>query len=340
LRWRDQWQIGYCFPDRGDRRLLATERLRYLVPPPDRFWADPFALEHDGRYFIFFEELVFRTGLGRITAVEVFEHAEPGAPQVVLERPHHLSYPSIFAWRDTLYMLPETGALGRLQLYRCEELPARWSPDAVLLEGVNAYDATLWSDGQRCWLFASVAEPGADPSDELSLFFSETPFGPWQPHPANPIVADVRRARCAGPVFTEAGVAYRPSQDCSEAYGRAVGINRIDAITTEDYRETAVARITADGGADARCVHTYGGGKLQVVDCLVRRSRWSVGRLPYSVGSIARRAPPALAGGAEYRGGRGGALRAARVTDQCGAYGGLLPPADGNASQTSRSSTH
>ncbi|HVS24236.1 MAG TPA: hypothetical protein VMU03_10970, partial [Gammaproteobacteria bacterium] len=71
LRWRDQWQIGYCFPDRDDRRLLASERLRYLVPPPDRFWADPFALEHDGRYFIFFEELVFRTGLGRITAIEV-----------------------------------------------------------------------------------------------------------------------------------------------------------------------------------------------------------------------------------------------------------------------------
>jgi len=298
MRWRDQWQVGYYFRDPHDDRLLATERLRYLLPPADRFWADPFAVERDGRYFIFFEELLLSTGRGRIAAVEVFENDEPSAPRVVLEQPHHLSYPTIFTWRDDLYMLPETGAAGSVLLYRCAEFPLRWVPDHVMLAGVHAYDPTLWSDGRRWWLFANVAESGADPSDELWLFSSDTPLGGWRPHPANPIVADVRCARPAGPIFTDRGVTYRPSQDCSGSYGRAVVINRIDCLTPDEYRETRVARVAADWRPDARCAHTYGRGRLQVIDCLVRRSKWRFGRR-LRAASIEADAPPALAGGAD-----------------------------------------
>src|SRR5258707_623357 len=94
LRWREQWQIAYYFADR-DQADWRFDRLRYLVPPKDRFWADPFAVEHAGRCFVFFEELSYVTQRGRIMAVEVFENAEPGQAQLVLERPYHLSYPFI-----------------------------------------------------------------------------------------------------------------------------------------------------------------------------------------------------------------------------------------------------
>lgn len=271
LRWLDQWQIAYTFAAE-DEAGFQPDRLRYLVPPRDRFWADPFAIEHEGRYFIFFEELEYRTGKGRIAAIEVFEDTGPGEPQVVLERPYHLSYPFLFAWNGSLYMLPETAENGTVEVYRCEAFPSRWRLHRVLLDRLSAYDATLWRGEDRWWMFASVAEPGADSSDELRLYWSATPLGPWAAHRRNPVVSDVRCARPAGPLFSRDGKLYRPSQDCSLAYGHSVWINRVDVLCDDEYRETAVQRIVPGWRKDILRVHTLGGCKrLRVVDCLVRR---------------------------------------------------------------------
>jgi hypothetical protein len=273
LNWRDQWQIAYHFTDQDDAGV-DFERLRYLVPPKDRFWADPFAVEHEGRYFIFFEELLFRTRKGRIMAVEVFENGEAGEPQVALERPYHLSYPFIFSWEGALYMMPETAANGTVEVYRCEEFPLRWTLHRVFLENISAYDATLWQDGDRWWMFVNVAEPGADSSDELHLYSGTSPLGPWTAHKANPIVSDVRRARPAGPVFSRDGVLFRPSQDCSLAYGHSVLINRVDVLSEDEYSETTVQRISPGWRKDILHVHTLGGSKrLRLVDYLVRRKQ-------------------------------------------------------------------
>jgi len=273
LRWRDQWQIAYYFRDRDDALDCRFERLRYLVPPKDRFWADPFAVEQQGRCFIFFEELPYRSWKGRIMAVEVYENAEPGEPQPVLERPYHLSYPFIFAWDGSLYMLPETAENGTVEVYRCEEFPLRWRLHRVLLENISAFDATLWEENGQWWMFASVAEPGADSSDELHLYRSAaTPFGPWIPHRGNPVISDVRCARPAGPLFRSGGKLYRPSQDCSLAYGHSVSINCVEVLDEGAYRETAVRRIAPGWRGDILRTHTFGGSRrLRVVDYLVNR---------------------------------------------------------------------
>jgi len=273
LGWQRQWQIGYAFGD-GARPDLRS--LRYLVPPRDRFWADPFAVAEGERMFIFFEEYPYRTGRGRIVAVEIDERSTAlAAPSPVLERPYHLSYPFLFRWRGALYMVPESAENGTVELYRCEELPSRWRLERVLLTNVRAYDATLWEQADRWWMFATIAPPGTDGNDELHLYSSATPLGPWTPHPGNPVVVDVRRARSAGPLFVRDGALYRPSQDCSVAYGHSIWINRVDVLDEHEYRETPVERIEPGWRRDILCVHTLGGsGRLRVVDALVKRPRW------------------------------------------------------------------
>jgi hypothetical protein len=288
LRWRAQWQIAYRFADPADTDPASADpaeaggtsgtdplpRLRYLVPPKDRFWADPFAVEYQGRYFIFFEELLYSTGRGRIMAVEVFESAPPGPPMAVLEKDYHLSYPFVFSWDGALYMMPESAESSLLLLYRCERFPEDWRPCRVMLENVSAYDATLWQGEGRWWMFVNIAEPGAPSSDELHLYSSATPLGPWRPHPRNPIISDVRRARCAGPLFMHQGCLHRPSQDCSLAYGHSVWINRIDVLNEHEYRETPVRRISPGWRKDVLRTHTLGGsGRLQVLDYLVNRKQ-------------------------------------------------------------------
>jgi hypothetical protein len=269
----EQWQIAYYFTE-DDELGCQFERLRYLVPPQDRFWADPFAVEYQGRYFIFFEELLLLAANGRLAAIEVFENAEPGEARVILEQPYHLSYPFVFDWEGALYMIPETAKNRTVELYRCEEFPHRWHLHKVLLDNINAVDATLWSGRGRWWMLVNVAEPGVVNTDELHLYWSTTPFGPWTAHPRNPLVSDVRCARPAGPLFSRRGKLYRPSQDCSVGYGHSVLINRVESLGEDGYRETAVDRIAPGWREDALRVHTVCENKgLRVIDCMMRRCR-------------------------------------------------------------------
>ena len=273
LRWSHQWQVAYAFTN-GERLPVDRRRLRYLVPPRDRFWADPMAIEHDGRHVVFVEELPYRTQRGHLSAIEVFEHAEPGPATLVLQRPYHLSYPFVFAWNGSLYLLPETAANKTVELYECEAFPDRWRPHSVLLRGLSAFDATLWQASDRWWMFVNVAEPGADAHDELHLYWAATPLGPWTAHLRNPVVSDVRCARGAGPLFVQDGVLHRPSQDCSIAYGHSVCINRVEVLNEDVYRETMVDRLLPGWRPDVERVHTLAGSaRLTVVDCMVRRPK-------------------------------------------------------------------
>ncbi len=267
----EQWQVAYYFSDK-DESGCRFERLRYLVPPEDRFWADPFAVEYQGRYFIFFEEMPYRTGKGHLMAMEVFDNAEPSEAQVVLEQPYHLSYPFVFDWEGALYMIPETAENRTVELYRCEAFPRRWRLHEILLRDVDAVDTTLWREGNRWWMFVNIAEPGADNTDELHLYWSSTPFGPWAAHPGNPVISDVRCARPAGPLFLRDRILFRPSQDCSLGYGHSVLINRVQVLSEDAYKETAVDRIAPRWRRDVQRVHTVGGNKrLRVIDCMTRR---------------------------------------------------------------------
>jgi hypothetical protein len=276
LGWHDQWRIGYYFAEEGADVTQRPARLRSLVPPGDHDWADPFLVEHDGRRFIFFEELPYAVGRAHISAIEIDADGEPGAVRRVLARPYHLSYPFTFRWNDQLYMLPETSANGTVELYRCEQFPDRWSLHKVLLTGIRACDAALLHEQGRWWMFVNVAEPGADLCQQLHLYWSDTPLGPWQPHAANPVISDARRARGAGPLFRRDGVLYRPSQDCSFTYGYAVSINRVELLDPQRYEETPVGRLAPDWSQEMRCLHTFGAlGRLRVIDYMVRRAKWS-----------------------------------------------------------------
>jgi len=267
----EQWQIAYYFTD-DEEPGCRFNRLRYLIPPEDRFWADPFAVEYQGRYFIFFEELLYRTRKGRLAAIEVVEDAEPGEAQVILEQHYHLSHPFIFDWEGALYMIPETAQNRTVEVYRCEAFPHRWRLHKVLLDNVNAVDATLWKGDDRWWMFVNIAEPGVDNTDELHLYWSRTPLGPWAAHPGNPVISDVRGARPAGPLFSRDSRLYRPSQDCSVVYGHSVLINRVGTLDEHAYRETAIHRIAPGWRGDALRVHTVSGSnRLRIIDCMMRR---------------------------------------------------------------------
>ena len=63
-------------------------------------------------------------------------------PAPVLEEPHHLSYPQVFARDGEIWMLPEGSGSGKLTLYRASAFPDRWIAATDADDG-EISDATL-----------------------------------------------------------------------------------------------------------------------------------------------------------------------------------------------------
>ncbi|HEY0336220.1 MAG TPA: hypothetical protein VGC70_02690 [Burkholderiales bacterium] len=270
----EQWILLYHVGDGPCTRIRDFKR---IVPPSDRYWADPHVVCRHGEHYVFIEEYSFKNAKGHISVIRIDKNGSFTKPTIVLERPYHLSYPFVFDDAGELYMVPESMQNRTVELYRCVEFPHRWEFVCNLLEGISAVDSTLLHHDGKWWLFANVLEnEGGSASEELFVYYADALLsGNWTPHPRNPVISDVTRARPAGPIQLRDGQLYRPSQDCSVRYGYAIRINQIAVLSKEDYAETEISRIKPDWSKNVLGTHTlaYAAG-LTVVDALLVRPKF------------------------------------------------------------------
>lgn len=257
-----QWQLAVDTAQ-GFRHLSNPE---ILTPPVDRFWCDPFLLIRDSVLHVFVEECLYESDRGHIAMLSRSPSGEWSGPSTVLDRPYHLSYPFVFEHEGQLLMLPETTAVGRVQLYRCVRFPDQWELDTVLVDNFAGADATLWFQAERWWMFV-------DARDELYIFYSDSPRGPWHPHRGNPVKSDSRSSRPAGRIFQSGADVIRPAQDCSVQYGREVVFNKVTRLAVCEFEEVEVGRLRTPWNANT-CCHTFNQlDGITVVDRLVQRRR-------------------------------------------------------------------
>lgn len=260
----EQWLVGVRFGERG--------QFRPITPPDDRLWADPFVVTEGERVFLFLEELVYREGRGTIAVMEIRRDGTATPPRRILERPHHLSYPCVFRWNGHYYMLPETEENATVELFRCRSFPDVWEAAAVLMRGIRAVDATMFEHAGRWWMYLSTA-PDGETFDELSLFHSDTPLGPWSPHPRNPILSNVVGGRCAGRPFVRDGRLMRAAQIGARRYGHSIQLREIVTLTGDECVEREAEAILPNWTSGLAGAHTYNvEGDVTVIDGM--RYRW------------------------------------------------------------------
>lgn len=274
VAFQEQWHLLFAIQDD-----IATNpsKFRTVIPPRDRFWADPHVLFHDNRFYIFIEEFIYEKGKGHIAVMSIDANGDITSPQKILEKDIHLSYPFVFEQGRKIFMVPDTGAAKTIELYECVEFPYKWRFKMNLMESVDATDSTLWYQNGKWWLFTSLREhPGASHYDELFLFYASELFtADWKPHPQNPIVSDVRKARSAGRLFFRKGVLYRPSQNCSHNYGYGFNLNSIERLSTSEYIEKTVSIVTPKWQRGLLGTHTLSYEKgITVIDAYRYRSKW------------------------------------------------------------------
>jgi hypothetical protein len=270
----DGWFLLFDLTPDGS---TSFKDFKKMLPPKDKFWADPHIIRINGTYNIFLEEYSRRKNKGHISVIEMDEFGGWKAPVKVLEKEYHLSYPFIFEWENKVYMVPESRSNRTIDLYECTEFPDKWKFKQCLMENISAVDTTLVHYCNKWWLFTAMAEnDAAGPNAALFLFSSDDLFsGKWKAHPQNPIVSDVKNARPAGSIFIKDGKLFRPSQDCSKDYGYGFDLNEIEILSETDYCERQILSVRPDWDKKIRATHTFATcGNLTVIDALKPTSKF------------------------------------------------------------------
>uniref|UniRef100_UPI003BAC1791 glucosamine inositolphosphorylceramide transferase family protein n=1 Tax=Stappia sp. TaxID=1870903 RepID=UPI003BAC1791 len=268
LRWQDFYRrrlLGlHRFPKEHFQVFLMRTGMSepVAVPAPTfSYYADPFLRRVEGRLWLFVEEFEYLEQRGRLVVIELGEDLRPCGPAVpVLPIREHASFPYVFAADGALLMLPETCAMGALDLYVCERFPDRWYRVRRLEHDVDAVDALAWPDGQGWRLVSCERAGGSEGARTLAVYhMAGLPGGDPKPDPVNGtgVFADGRHGygRGAGDPLAEAdGTVLRPMQANRAYYGEAVEIRRtgedaggahVEEAVGDDHPLARFARLTS-----------------------------------------------------------------------------------------------
>lgn len=261
------------------RTRLSTSfwRFKKIIPPKNRFFANPFIIQKECAYYIFIAELICKTNKGHISVIKMDEKGNYEKPVKVIDKSYHLSYPFIFKSKDDYFLIPESRSNKTIELYKCVEFPYKWEFQMNLMENIEALNATLFYYQNKWWLFCNIIEnSGASSLDELFLFYSEElQTKNWIPHPLNPIVSDVRKSKPAGNIFIHDGKIIRPSQNNSKRYGCRIKLNEIRILNENKYEEIEIETIEPNWDKQIMAIHTLNNVEnLTVIDGIMRRMRY------------------------------------------------------------------
>ena len=264
------WRVGWRIVDGGDvwdRGDLSGPAWHVVPDQGVNFFADPFAATREGRTFVFVEELDHRVGKGFISAIEFDERGPKGPARPVLEERWHLSYPFLFEYDGSLWMIPESMGNRDVAIYRCIRFPDRWERFATLLSDTELSDATVTHHDGMYYLFGAAWDGAGGYSDTLAIYWATSPFGPWQPHAGNPVLIDRSTARPAGNFVHRDGRLWRPAQDCAAGYGSALVLAEVTDLSPTSFRQVVRGTVRPGQFWSGRKLHTLNRcGRLELID--------------------------------------------------------------------------
>tara|TARA_B100001142_G_scaffold328837_2_gene390065 strand:+ start:141 stop:1748 length:1608 start_codon:yes stop_codon:yes gene_type:complete len=270
----NQWSLLYY--DGNDRLLDQLEKYKKIIPPIDRFYADPFVIEKKGTKYIFIEEAKFKNMIGFISVIKINKEGEISTPTPILKKDYHLSYPFIFEDNNDYYLIPESAENNKISLYKCVSFPYEWDFVSHIGEDIKAYDSTLLKYNNKFWLFTNVVEEkGASSWDELHIYYSDDLHSEnWLPHKKNPVISNARSARPAGRIFFYKDKFIRPSQNCSERYGYGLGFNEILTLNEYDYNEKKIKSIIPCWNKNIIGIHTVNSiDNFTIADAIIKSKK-------------------------------------------------------------------
>jgi hypothetical protein len=205
---------------------------------PAKFVADPFMIKHNELWYMFFEVGNRRTKKGEIGLSISSDGLKWTYKHIVLSEPFHLSYPYVFEFENSYYMIPEASRTNSIRLYKANSFPYEWRCVNTLLERQAFTDPSIVHFNGKWWLFTYT-----NINRNLNLYYADELYGPWIDHPKSPIVKeDATKARPGGRIIIVDNNIIRFAQDCHSTYGNQVRAFKITVLTTNLFCETEITK--------------------------------------------------------------------------------------------------
>jgi len=213
---------------------------KYFKPPFYEFWADPFIVEENGKVYLFFEVLNYFTNKGHISYAKYNPISKKiSKVQIILKEKHHLSYPQVFKYKNTYYLIPETMLTNTVSLYEFSKFPTKVEFKKNLLENVLNVDSTLFIKDGVFYLFTNPrSDMSQKQAEELDIYYSKSLHEEFTKIKNTSIEKnDVANARMAGNILILNEKLFRVSQNCEKIYGEHMSLNEINVISKDEYVE-------------------------------------------------------------------------------------------------------
>jgi hypothetical protein len=229
------------------------------------FVADPFMIVEEDRYYMFFEVLSRVNKQGDIGYAESLDGKKWEYKKIIIDEPFHLSFPYVFKWEGSYYLIPESNKDFSIRLYQATSFPGQWQFVKKLINNHQYVDPAIFRHKDKWWMFCSEIT-----NDTLHLYYASDLLGNWTPHPKNPIVKSNKHiARAGGRVFTFNDRLYRLAQDDEPTYGIQVFALEITDLSETSYEEKLVKNpIVAMSGSG------WNAGGMHTVDPHFVQDRW------------------------------------------------------------------
>lgn len=206
--------------------------------------ADPFIVQEDGRYHLFFEVIHSKTqeiGHAYSDDLENWTYTQIILAKDSADVGHRSAYPNTFKWEGDWYMMPDT--TGDLRLYKATSFPLEWEYVTTLMTGVF-YDTNIFEMDNVFYMFSSAG---------LKLYYNES--GDWRnsnwvAHPFGQLLPEDTTAsayRCGGSIEKYDGYITIPVQvtpKASGVYGEYTYLIKVGNLSKTDVRVTNLGILT------------------------------------------------------------------------------------------------
>lgn len=268
---RETWDIGFI--QNSLEGVLQGEHLQVKWmknPYKDCWFADPFILDvTDTEIHVLVEEFYEPIGRGRISHLIIDKTTYVLKDKnIILELPTHLSFPIILRKDDKIFIYPENGESGELNLYEYNSITYKATKVKTLAKG-ELEDSVITEFDGNAYLFCT-RQP--NPNGNTLNVYIKNDEGVFE-HLTD-YSFDENVARMAGDFFEYEGKKYRPTQECNVQYGHAVTLQEVKCENGK-FSFSEVARLYSVHPKLTVGMHTFNMYKGYIVtDALGFHNMW------------------------------------------------------------------
>lgn len=277
--WYLLTEYEYCIAYRK-----GNAAYKVLKPNYKDWYADPIPFRWNGVQYVFVECFHKFQNRGGIGVCRLEESGVLSRPRMVIEESFHLSFPYIFSYAGSVYMIPESSASGQIRIYQMGEDIYHWMLYGAFDDVGEIVDSVTYQDDDgRLYLLGSrVAE---DDKLKTRLVLYEIR------HLEQPSAMELQFlwaqsedsyfVRNGGSLLKKQGRLLRiAQQSTSRSYGRNVVVSEVDSLDETGLREHFIEKKTLHSEGvkltpflyRQHGIHTYGEtGDFQVIDLHVQR---------------------------------------------------------------------